>query len=135
LVSAKNLSPTGPARLLTVSNKQSHITSIVGALRWLPVCFRIDFKILLITFKAFMGLAPSYMSKMLIPYEPHCSLRSSGGTFLAVLMSTLTSRGDRAFAVRAPRLLNHLPEQIRLAESVTSFKSLLKTHFYRSAFM
>jgi len=27
-----------------------------------------------------------------------------------------------------------LKEGIRLAESVTSFKSLLKTHFYRAAF-
>lgn len=32
------------------------------------------------------------------------------------------------------QLCNELPEEIRLARSVTAFKSLLKTHFYRNAF-
>jgi len=44
-------------------------------------------------------------------------------------IKSTTLKGDRAFAVRAPRLWNDPPEGIRLAESVTSFKSLLKTHF------
>jgi len=48
--------------------------------------------------------------------------------------SRLRTKGDRAFASRAPRLRNDLPEEIRLANSVLSFKSLLKTHFYRLAF-
>ena len=40
------------ARLLTRSRKYDHITPVLASLHWLPVCFRIDFKILLITFKA-----------------------------------------------------------------------------------
>lgn len=43
--------------------------------------------------------------------------------------SRLTTRGDRAFAVRAPRHWNDLPDEIRLSESVSSFKSRLKTYF------
>ena len=82
-----------------------------------------------------MGLAPNYIADMLIDYEPARSLRSSGGGLLAVPRWRLKLKGDRAFSVRAPRLWNGLPEEIRLAESVTSFKSLLKTHFYRLAFM
>ncbi|KAF7642200.1 hypothetical protein LDENG_00262640 [Lucifuga dentata] len=72
---------------------------------------------------------------MLTPYEPVCSLRSSGGTILAVPKSRVKCKGDRAFAIRALLLWNDLPEEIRLADSVSSFKSLLKTHFYRLAFM
>ncbi|KAF7648716.1 hypothetical protein LDENG_00152870 [Lucifuga dentata] len=72
---------------------------------------------------------------MLTPYEPVRSLRSSGGTLLAVSKSRLKSKGDRAFAIRALLLWNDLPGEIRLADSVASFKSLLKTHFYRLAFM
>ena len=34
----------------------------------------------------------------------------------------------------APKLWNALPEKIGLADSVTSFKSLLKSHLYRKAF-
>ena len=58
------------ARLLTGFNRRQHITPILASLHWLPVCFRIDFKILLITFKACLGLALSYITDILIPYEP-----------------------------------------------------------------
>jgi len=59
------------------------------------------------------------------------SLRTSAGTgsLLAIPKSRLKSKGDRAFAIRTPRLWNDLPEEIRLAESVTSFESILKAHF------
>lgn len=38
---------------------------------------------------------------------------------------------DNSGAVRAPWLWNDIPVDNRLAETVTSFKSILKTHFYR----
>ncbi|KAF7655041.1 hypothetical protein LDENG_00061700 [Lucifuga dentata] len=63
---------------------------------------------------------------MLTPYEPVRSLTSLGGT---LPKSRLKSKGDRAFAIRALLLWNNLPEEIRLTNSVSSFKSLLKTHF------
>ena len=102
------------ARLLTGFNRQHHITPILASLHWLPVHFRIDFKILLIIFKACLGLALSYITEILTLYEAACSLRSSGGALLAVLKSRFKSKGDRAFAIRAPRLWNNLPEEIRL---------------------
>ena len=122
------------ARLLTGSRKREHITPILASLHWLPVSHRIDFKILLITYKAFHGLAPSYIQELLTPYTPIRNLRSSSGNLLAVPKSRLKSRGDAAFAVRAPRLWNDLPEELRLANSLSSFKSMLKTHLYRKAF-
>ncbi|KAF7641764.1 hypothetical protein LDENG_00272630, partial [Lucifuga dentata] len=116
-------------------NRRHHITPILASLHWFPVQFRIEFKILLITFKALLGLAPSYITEILTPYEPVHSLRSSAGTLLAVPESRLKSKGGCAFAIRTLLLWNDLPEEIRLADSVPSFKSLLKTHFYRLAFM
>ena len=123
------------ARLLTRSKKCDHITPVLAALHWLPVHFRIDFKILLFVFKARHGLAPVYISDILSSYEPARSLRSTGKALLAVPGSRLKTKGDRAFAIRAPRLWNGLPEEIRFAESVPRFISLLKTHFYKKAFM
>ena len=38
--------------------------------------------------------------------------------------------GDRAFQAAAPALWNCLPRNIREACSITSFKKLLKTHYY-----
>ncbi len=66
------------ARLLTRSKRSDHITPILASLHWLPVCFRIDLKILLLTFKALQGLSPCYISDLLVVSGPARSLRSSG---------------------------------------------------------
>lgn len=85
---------------LTGFNRQHHITPILASLHWLPVRFKIDFKILLNTFKAFMGLAPSYIVDVLIQYDPTHSRRSSDGTLLVIPKSRLKSKGDCAFIIR-----------------------------------
>lgn len=71
----------GPAlvaapRVLTKANRSTHITQIVSFLHWLPIKFRIDFKTLLIVFKAQHGLA-HYITELLTPYPPSRNLRSS----------------------------------------------------------
>ncbi len=114
--------------------KCDRITPVLASLHWLPFFFRINFKILLITFKARRGLAPPYISDLLSPYEPGHRLRSSGRELLAIPRSRMKTKGNRSFAIRAPRLWHNLPENIRLAESVPHFISLLKTHFYKKAF-
>ncbi len=48
--------------------------------------------------------------------------------------SRLKFKGDRAFAVAAPRLWNQLPTDIKSAPSISVFKSRLKTHLYSMAF-
>uniref|UniRef100_A0A667WJC6 Reverse transcriptase domain-containing protein n=1 Tax=Myripristis murdjan TaxID=586833 RepID=A0A667WJC6_9TELE len=101
------------ARLLTHTRRSDHITPVLAVLHWLPVSFRIDFKVLLLVFKALNGLAPPYIQDLLTPYEPGRSLRSSGRALLEVPYSRLVSRGDRAFAVRGPRLWNALLEGLR----------------------
>ena len=66
------------ARVLTKTRKRAHITSILKSLHWLTVCFRIDFKITLLVFKAPNGIGPTYLSDLLLSYEPSRTLRSSG---------------------------------------------------------
>ena len=44
------------ARLIYRTHKFCHITPLLAELHWLPVCFRIHYKILLITFKILHGL-------------------------------------------------------------------------------
>ena len=51
------------ARLICNVSRFDHITPTLKDLHWLPVKFRIDFKILLIVFKALHGLAPDYISE------------------------------------------------------------------------
>ncbi len=47
------------ARLLSGVKKREHITPILRSLHWLPVCFRVDLKILLLVYKSLNGLAPT----------------------------------------------------------------------------
>lgn len=55
------------ARILTRTRHRNHIKPILETLHWLPVKFRVDFKILMLTYKALNGLAPQYLSELLIP--------------------------------------------------------------------
>ena len=71
------------ARLICNESKYCHITPLLADLYWLHVKFRIEFKILLIVFKIFRGLAPSYLSFLIIskPVSKY-NLRSSNDSTL-----------------------------------------------------
>ena len=86
-------------------------------LHWLPVRERIYFKLLLLTWKALNGLAPLYISNLLLPYQPVCALRSSDKHLLAVVRTSSTLR-DSAFSVTAHTLWNSLPLDIRCCDSL-----------------
>jgi len=122
------------ARILVNCRLRDRISPILSQLHWLPVPSRIQFKILLFTFKALNDLGPPYISKAIVPLQSRRNLRSNNAFSLAVPRSRSVSFGDRAFSVCAPKLWNSLPVDIRTAPSLTSFKSLLKTHLFRLAF-
>ena len=66
------------ARVLCRIGKYDHITPVLKSLHWLPVEFRIKYKICLLTFNSFHGHGPEYniMSEMLTPRSIHYGLRS-----------------------------------------------------------
>lgn len=53
------------ARLILGFCKFSHITPALYELHWLPVSLRIDYKILLLTFKCIYGLSLTYLSDLI----------------------------------------------------------------------
>ena len=69
------------ARQIFLERKYCHITPLLQKLHWLPIKYRIQFKILLITFKAIHGLAPSYIVDLICvkPLNTRYSLRSTKG--------------------------------------------------------
>ncbi len=109
----------------------NHITPFLELL--LPVRFRIDFKVLMLTYKALHSLAPQYLAELLILYMPSRNLQSSQ-SLLVIPKTRLRSGGDRAFSSYAPKLWNSLPADIREANSLRIFKSRLKTFYFRLAF-
>ena len=65
------------ARIVVRASRYDHITSILETLHWLPVQYRIEYKVVLMTFKALHLLAPSYIADLLQFYKPCRTLRSS----------------------------------------------------------
>ena len=62
------------------------------------------------------------------------NLRSANKLLLSPPKTNRVTEGGRAFTARAPLLWNQLPLEIKRASSVATFKSSLKTHYYRLAF-
>ena len=52
------------ARLIFQESNYCHVKPLLYNLHWLPVKFRIDFMILLLTYKAINGLAPFYLQEL-----------------------------------------------------------------------
>ena len=122
------------AKIILRKKKFDSVTPLLRSLHWLPVQYRLDFKILLITFKCLNGHAPEYLCKLLHSYVPSRSLRSSSKDLLKEPSYRTNSYGKRAFSVIAPRLWNSLPMEIKSSPSVASFKRSLKTHLFKQAF-
>ncbi len=58
LINKLQMVQNAAARVLIRTRKYDHISPVMSTLHWLPIKHRIDFKILLITYKALNGLAP-----------------------------------------------------------------------------
>ncbi len=122
------------ARLVVGLRKFDHISQSRMDLHWLPVKQRIDFKVLLLTYKAVMGEGPQYLADMFIPTGSDYSLRSDYKDQYKVPKSKKKCCGDRAFSIAAPKLWNDLPQYLKYAHDVTDFKANLKTHLFRIAY-
>ena len=125
------------ARLVSNTRRFEHITPVLRELHWLPVSFRITFKILLLTFKSLHGLSPVYLHDLIaVRNESRYHLRSgNNGPFLEYpkgkMLSTL---GERSFSMAAPKLWNTLPYHIRSEQRLASFKCKVKTFLFNEAF-
>ena len=103
------------------------------ASHWLPVGQRIDFKIMLLTYKSLHGLGPKYLTDMLPLHKPSRTLRSSE-TNLLIIPRVNTKHGKAGFSYYATNSWNKLPEDLRLAPTLSTFKTRLKTFMFALAF-
>ena len=123
------------ARVVNMVPKRQSIRTVLADLHWLPIKQRIDFKILMYVYKALNGLAPVYLADSLVRYTPVRDLRSRTMDLLHAPQFRLDAYGGRAFANAAPRLWNKLPYGVKQASSIENFKTALKTHLYKQAYV
>ena len=122
------------ARLIHLSSRYEHVTSLLIQRHWLPIEQRITFKIAVITFKALHGSAPDYITELIKPYTPSRSLRSSNKLLLFKPRFNLKTYGGRSFTMAAPSVWNTLPLEVRSCCSLSSFKSKLKTLLFKASY-
>ena len=111
------------------------VNSRVTVLHWLPVTFRVQFKLLLLVYKSLRNQSPPYI-KDLLSLKPatNYALRTSAQCLLFVPKANCSSLGDRVFVHAAPVLWNSLPLTIRTSSSLAIFKKQLKTFLFTKAF-
>ena len=122
-------------RLLVGVSRKCHITPILRELHWLPVVCRIQYKILLLTFKCIKNIAPKYLIDLLKKRTaPRATRSAKYDLLLEIKRTNLVTAGDRSFVHVAPCLWNELPCSLRAANSVETCKTLLKTFLFQRHF-
>jgi hypothetical protein len=113
-----------------------HVTPGLIQLHWLPIQFRITYKLCLLMFLIRNNLSPQYLSDMIQPVRMvRCGLRSAEGNANLYERPLLHSKfGERSFSYAGPAAWFSLPAAIRVEPDLTRFKSRLKTHLFILAF-
>jgi hypothetical protein len=126
------------ARMIFRQSKRQHVTPLLIRLHWLPVKFRITYKIATFAFRKWDDALPQYLSELLVIEKKvgdGVRTRSSEEKRLVPPPWARNKTTDRRlFSLVAPEIWNGLPSTIRNAESLSSFKTRLKTHLFRKAF-
>jgi len=115
-------------RVVLPSLRHLSASERLSYLHWLPVHYRTQFKIAILTYKTLATCQPSYLYNLLQVYNPSRALRSSTQQLIHVPYMS-TAFGRRAFSYSSPATWNSIPISIKNCSSLYSFKRHLKSHF------
>ena len=124
-------------RLVTGVGSRDHITETMMELHWLPIGYRVKFKLCLIIHAAVSGQCPDYIREVVMPLAmlPERNRLRAAVNGLYVVPRTRTMFGQRAFSVAGPQQWNDLPSDNRDITDCAAFKRALKSHFFRLAYV
>ena len=120
---------------ITGRKRFEHITPYLKQLHFLPIDYRIEFKICLLIYKClYTDNAPTYLTELINTKTPnlHWNLRTDlDRSLLAHNQIVKQNYKTRGFSHAAPIIWNRLPSNIRTAETVDTFKNVLKTYYFK----
>ena len=90
------------ARVITQKRESEHISPTLTALHWLPVRYRIQYKILLLAFKSQHDRTPVYLADLLHQYVPTRSLYSDQQHRLEQPKARTKKYGDIGYGMSCP---------------------------------
>jgi hypothetical protein len=124
------------ARLIIQLGPQDHVTPSLIQLHWLPVHYRVQFKLCSFMHSIHNGRSPAYLTDI-VQVTSIRSTRSGlppAATTNYILPRLRTKFGERAFSHAGPAAWNALPPDLRNIPASTTFKRQLKTHFFKIAY-
>ena len=125
------------ARVILRLPKSSSITIHLKSLHWLPVKVRSNYQIACLCYHCHSSTAPSYVTGMLHRKPLHTRNTRSSSYTMPLLNRHAHSKatlGDRSFSFASSSVWNSIPNDVRCAPSLSSFKSRLKTCLFRSVY-
>ena len=124
------------ARVILRLPKSSSITTYLKSLHWLPVKVRSTYKIACLCYHCHSSTAPSYVADMLHKNLLHTRITRSSSYTMPLLNRPAHSKatlGNHSFSF-ASSVWNSIPNDVRCAPSLSSFKSHLKTYLFCSIY-
>ena len=122
------------ARVILRLPKSSNITAHLKSLHWLPVKVRSTYKIACLCYNCHSSTAPSYVTDMLHKKPLHTRSSSYTMPLLNRPAHSKATLGDRSFSFASSSVWNSIPNDVRCAPSLSSFKSRLKTYLFCSVY-
>ena len=93
------------------------------------------YKVALVTHKVLETNQPGYLADLVSEYKPGVrGLPSATQRRLTIPTGLKSTAGQRTFTSASEAVWNRLPQDVRSAKSLLTFKSRLKTHFFQMAF-
>ena len=116
--------------------KRQHISPYLKRLHFLPVRYRIKYKIALLVFKCLNNIAPKYLSSLIrLRESKRQSVRLDNDFYLLkVPPCPHFAKTEAAFSYSGPDIWNQLPYDLRCMNDIRTFKKQLKTHYFEYAF-
>ena len=121
------------ARVVLRAHRFSPSLPLLKQLHWLPVNYRIQFKLSTLTYRALAIHQPPYLGSLLHFSNIPRQLRASTSQQLSIPRTKL-NLGKRAFSVAAPIIWNELPTTLKSCESLASFRKNLKLIYSKLLF-
>jgi len=124
------------ARLVLNLRLHDHVTPALQQLHWLPIEYRITYKLCLTMHLVHTNRAPQYLSdcvQTVSRSNGRPGLRSSD-TAAYVKPRCRTRLGERSFSFAGPTAWNSLPAHLHQISDTNLFKRCLKTELFRRAY-
>ena len=128
-------------RIVTNTTKYSHITPVRKIIHCLPIEHRLIFSAALLLCKFLHCGNPKYFAPFLKPRQSVYNTRKSqtDGVFFEVpIFATSKYKSSKHFGLSSvydvPKIWNGLPDDVRLATSLHSFRRKLKPYLFAQAY-